>query len=124
MQRYGRLPQHRRAPPPLQPPTGKPHGAQLTGLQSRLLDCAAKLVRKGGTLIYCTCSLEPEEGEDRLARFLESNREFSRSPITPAELSGQSQFIDENGDLRTHPAKAIGPASGLDGFFAARLVRS
>ena len=97
--------------------------AQLTGLQSRLLDCAAKLVRKGGTLIYCTCSLEPEEGEDRLARFLESNREFSRSPITPAELSGQSQFIDENGDLRTHPAKAIGPASGLDGFFAARLVR-
>ena len=45
-------------------------------------------------------------------------------PITPAELSGQSQFIDENGDLRTHPAKAIGPASGLDGFFAARLVRS
>jgi hypothetical protein len=47
-----------------------------------------------------------------------------RSPITPAELAGERQFINGEGDLRTHPAMTIGGEPGLDGFFVARLLRS
>src|SRR5947207_1202897 len=60
--------------------------ARLAALQSDLLDHAASLVRRGGTLVYCTCSLEPEEGEDQAARFLARNPEFARSPIAAAEV--------------------------------------
>jgi len=98
--------------------------AELSSLQARLLDHAAGLVREGGMLVYCTCSLEPEEGEMRVARFLEDNSNFTRSPITPAELAGEKQFINAEGDLRTHPAMTTGGEPGLDGFFAARLLRS
>jgi 16S rRNA (cytosine967-C5)-methyltransferase len=80
-------------------------------------------VRAGGTLVYCTCSLEPEEGEMRIAQFLKDNGDFVRSPVTPAELAGARQFINADGDLRTHPAMTIGGEPGLDGFFAARVVR-
>jgi 16S rRNA (cytosine967-C5)-methyltransferase len=97
--------------------------AELASLQTRLLDHAAGLVRAGGMLVYCTCSLEPEEGETRIPRFLDDNGGFARSPITPAELAGEKQFINGEGDLRTHPAMTIGGEPGLDGFFAARLVR-
>jgi 16S rRNA (cytosine967-C5)-methyltransferase len=97
--------------------------AALASLQTRLLDHAAGLVREGGMLVYCTCSLEPEEGERRIARFLKDNGGYMRLPITPAELAGERQLINGEGDLRTHPAMTIGGEPGLDGFFAARLVR-
>jgi 16S rRNA (cytosine967-C5)-methyltransferase len=97
--------------------------AKLVSLQARLLAHAATLVGKGGTLVYCTCSLEPEEGEEQARRFLGERREFARGPIAPPELSGESQFINNDGDLRTHPAMTIGSGQGLDGFFAARFVR-
>ena len=42
--------------------------AKLVALQTRLLDHAATLLKPGGTLVYCTCSLEAEEGEDQIAR--------------------------------------------------------
>jgi 16S rRNA (cytosine967-C5)-methyltransferase len=54
----------------------------------------------------------------------DDNPGFARSPITPAELAGERQFINGPGDLRTHPAMAIGGEPGLDEFFAARLVRT
>jgi hypothetical protein len=41
----------------------------------------------------------------------------------PEELAGEAQFITETGDLRTHPGMRIGQREGLDGFFAARLLR-
>jgi 16S rRNA (cytosine967-C5)-methyltransferase len=97
--------------------------AALASLQTRLLDHAASLMRESGMIVYCTCSLEPEEGEMRVARFLEDNRGFARLPVTPAELAGARQFINADGDLRTHPAMTIGGEPGFDGFFAARVVR-
>jgi 16S rRNA (cytosine967-C5)-methyltransferase len=97
--------------------------AALALLQGRLLDHAAKLVAEGGTLIYCTCSLESQEGEAQAARFLEKNRKFASSAIVTSELGGQGQFINRDGNLRTHPAMAAGAQAGLDGFFAARFVR-
>ena len=50
--------------------------ATLAALQARMLDRAAELVKPGGMLVYCTCSLEPEEGEAQVAPFLERHRDY------------------------------------------------
>jgi 16S rRNA (cytosine967-C5)-methyltransferase len=101
--------------------------SRLIGLQKRLFDKAATLVRPGGHLVYCTCSLEPEEGEAQVATFLTRNPNFSRVPVRVDEVGGLSEVIDASGDLRTLPAHLGGAATetrgGLDGFFASRLVR-
>ncbi|MDB5393998.1 MAG: rsmB [Rhodospirillales bacterium] len=96
--------------------------AQLTRLQAELLDRAARLVRPGGTLIYCTCSLEPEEGELQIARFLGEHPEMIRYPIHSAEIGGLAEAITKDGDLRTLPCHWA-ERGGMDGFFAARLIR-
>jgi 16S rRNA (cytosine967-C5)-methyltransferase len=97
----------------------------LTRLQARLLDRAATLVAPGGRLVYCTCSLEPEEGEERIAAFLAASPGFARDPIASDEV-GVPGAIDATGDLRTLPSLRLGvdpDGEGLDGFYAARLVR-
>jgi 16S rRNA (cytosine967-C5)-methyltransferase len=96
-------------------------------LQARLLDQAARLVKPGGTLVYCTCSLEPEECEDAVWALLARNSELQRQPIAAGELAGLTQLLTPQGDLRTLPcqfADADPRWSGLDGFYAARLVRN
>ena len=101
--------------------------SRLIGLQKRLFDKAAALVRPGGRLVYCTCSLEREEGEYQVATFLTRNPAFERVPVEAAELGGLSEPIDAAGDLRTLPAHLDGATperrGGLDGFFASRLRR-
>ncbi|GJD41089.1 RsmB/NOP family class I SAM-dependent RNA methyltransferase [Methylobacterium bullatum] len=107
---------------------------RLGGLQRRLLDRAATLVKPGGRLVYCTCSLEPEEGEGQVAAFLARNPAFERLAIRPEEVGGLGELINGDGDLRTLPSHLSGdrvdgegaPAvvrGGIDGFFASRLVR-
>jgi 16S rRNA (cytosine967-C5)-methyltransferase len=97
--------------------------AELSQLQAKMLARAAGWVKPGGLLVYCTCSLEPEEGERQIDRFLEDQVDYQRLPLNPGEIGGQSQFINRTGDLRIHPGMAIGPETGLDGFYAARLGR-
>ncbi|HEY0572269.1 MAG TPA: MFS transporter, partial [Enterovirga sp.] len=100
--------------------------AKLAGLQRRLLDRSAALVKPGGTLVYCVCSLEPEEGEAQAADFLARHPDFSRHPISPDEVAGQSEFLTAAGDLRTTPemwSDIAGTRPGLDGFFALRVRR-
>jgi 16S rRNA (cytosine967-C5)-methyltransferase len=99
----------------------------LAQLQARLLDNAASLLKPGGRLVYSTCSLEPEEGEAQIAAFLVRNDALSLEPIAPGELFGQTGWIEPSGFLRTFPyeLKLDSPEwSGMDGFFATRLVRS
>jgi 16S rRNA (cytosine967-C5)-methyltransferase len=101
--------------------------ATLTELQARLIDNVARLVKPGGRLVYSTCSLEPEEGEAQIAGFLTRNEGFSLDAIAPGELFGQKDWIEPSGCLRTFPyeLKLDGPEwSGMDGFFATRLVHS
>ena len=98
----------------------------LTSLQQRLLDRAAALVKPGGTLIYCVCSLEPEEGIDQVTAFLQREPSLRRRPITAAEIGGLSELLTPAGDLRSLPCQlpnADSRLSGLDGFYAARLER-
>jgi 16S rRNA (cytosine967-C5)-methyltransferase len=98
----------------------------LTALQRRLLERAVTLTRPGGTILYCTCSLEPEEGEHAVAALLADHPEVRRRPISPHDINGIDDFITPAGDLRTLPSGWPDPdprLAGLDGFFAARLER-
>ncbi|WP_343062271.1 RsmB/NOP family class I SAM-dependent RNA methyltransferase [Hyphomicrobium methylovorum] len=99
----------------------------LASLQSKLLDVAAPLVKPGGLLVYCTCSLEPEEGEEQTAQFLARHPEFSRSPLGLDEDTLPLLWRTADGDLRTLPSfLAEMPEGGryLDGFYAAKLVKA
>jgi 16S rRNA (cytosine967-C5)-methyltransferase len=100
--------------------------AVLAGLQRQLLDKAAALVRRGGRLVYCTCSLEPEEGEAQIASFLARHGSFTRAPVDAREVGGLSELIDARGDVRALPCHLsdLGEGrAGLDGFFVARLLK-
>jgi 16S rRNA (cytosine967-C5)-methyltransferase len=100
--------------------------ATLTSLQQRLLDRAVELLKPGGTLIYCVCSLEPEEGEQQISALLARNGAIGRKPIVASEVCGCEEFVTAAGDLRTLPVHLPDPDprwAGLDGFYAARLVR-
>ena len=100
--------------------------APLAAAQKRLLQKAVTLLRPGGTLVYCTCSLEPEEGEQAIAALLASEPAMLRVPIEASEVAGLGEILTAEGDLRTLPCHLPHPdprLGGLDGFYAARLVR-
>ena len=109
--------------------------AKLANVQSRLLARAAEFVRPGGTLVFSNCSLLPEEGEEVTSAFLRANQDFSLAPIEWSELGDDREAVAPMivatgpvaGTLRTTPdmLRADEPRmSGLDGFHAARFVRS
>jgi 16S rRNA (cytosine967-C5)-methyltransferase len=98
----------------------------LAAAQRRLLDHAITLIKPGGTLVYCTCSLEPEEGADVVADLLAREQSVRRLPISAAEVFGEADFINQDGDLRTLPCHftdADSRFAGVDGFYAARLEK-
>jgi 16S rRNA (cytosine967-C5)-methyltransferase len=100
--------------------------ATLADLQRRLLARAVELTRPGGILVYCTCSLEPEEGEQQVAELLAHDSRVRRRPITAADVHGLAALVDRSGDLRTLPSHLTDPTpqmGGLDGFYACRLER-
>lgn len=95
--------------------------AEAAELQARLLARAAHWVRPGGTLVYSVCSLEPEEGEAIVGGFLRSSPAFRIVPPEPGELPDWLQPTAD-GFVRILPG-LLEDQGGLDGFFAARLVR-
>jgi len=100
--------------------------AELTTLQRSLLAHAIDVVKPGGLLIYCTCSLEPEECEDIVTDLLARDSRLRRRPVTAAEVCGCSELLTAAGDLRTLPCHlpdATPQLGGMDGFYAARLER-
>jgi 16S rRNA (cytosine967-C5)-methyltransferase len=110
--------------------------AALAALQRRLIARAAELTKPGGMLVYCTCSLEPEEGVDVVRDLLSNNSNLRRRPIAAAEIHAieslepenleVGQWLTADGDLRTLPCHLGDPDSrmaGLDGFYVARLQR-
>jgi 16S rRNA (cytosine967-C5)-methyltransferase len=100
--------------------------AKLAAVQRRLIGRAADLTRPGGLLVYCTCSLEPEEGVEIVEDLLASDPRLRRRPIDATEVGGLGELLTPAGDLRTLPNQLPDPdprMAGLDGFFAARLER-
>ncbi len=94
----------------------------LTGLQRDLIDHALDLLPVGGRLVYCTCSLEPEEGEVQIEAVLARRRDVRISPIRADELPAGLTPAPE-GWLRTLPGM-LEADGGLDGFFIARLEKA
>src|SRR3954452_19998312 len=77
--------------------------AELTSLQRSLLTHAVELVKPGGLLVYCTCSLEPEECEAVVTDLLARDSRLRRRPVTAADVGGCTEFLTAAGDLRTLP---------------------
>jgi 16S rRNA (cytosine967-C5)-methyltransferase len=102
--------------------TKRPRDVQsVTALQDRLLQAAEAMLKPGGRLVYAVCSLQPEEAEPRIAAAL-ARGGLHRDPFTPAELPGLPEALTSEGFLRAHPA--LWPdRGGMDGFFAARLIK-
>lgn len=90
--------------------------------QLALLTRAAGWLRRGGTVVYSVCSLEPEEGEQVVEAFLAANPDFATCPPEPGELPDFVPVTNE-GWVRILPA-LLADEGGLDGFFIARLVRT
>jgi 16S rRNA (cytosine967-C5)-methyltransferase len=98
---------------------------RIVALQRVLIERAGGMVKPGGRLVYCVCSLEREEGEGVIGAFLAAHPDFRRLPVTAAEIGGEDDWITDDGDLRTLPFHAPAPGNeGMDGFFAARLIRA
>ncbi len=96
---------------------------KLSGVQGALLDAAANMTAPGGTLLYVTCSLQPEEGEGAVEKFLARTAAFKRDPVTAKDVSGFTDAVSPAGDFRTLPSH-MSDTGGMDGFYAARLVRA
>lgn len=95
--------------------------ASLIAQQDAMLANAAAMLRPGGRLVYAVCSLQPEEGPQRMAAALAAG--LQHDPFTPAELAFLPESRTADGCLRTLPG-FWSDRGGMDGFFAARFVRS
>ncbi len=96
--------------------------SSLVVVQERLLKHAGEMLKIGGTLIYCTCSLQKSEGENQIEKFLDANLNFKRIPIGAKEIGDYGELINENGDLRIFPFH-LSEQGGMDGFFISRLTK-
>jgi 16S rRNA (cytosine967-C5)-methyltransferase len=100
--------------------------AALLKLQRALLENAVSLVKPGGLLVYCTCSLEPEENEHAITAALDRHPNLWHRPIAASEIAGLAELLNASGDLRTLPCHLPDSdprKSGLDGFYAARIEK-
>ena len=94
--------------------------AALAAQQGRLIAAACAMLKPGGRLVYAVCSLQPEEGAMQAAR---AHPGLVPAPFDAAELAMLPEALTPQGWLRTHPGLWPG-RGGMDGFFAARFVRS
>ncbi|MDB5506963.1 MAG: transporter [Devosia sp.] len=90
-------------------------------LQRRLLKQAAADLTPGGVLIYCVCSLEPEEGERQARWAAATDLGLERDVIADDEAGVYAGSIDADGAIRTHPASKLPVTGGMDGFYVARF---
>jgi 16S rRNA (cytosine967-C5)-methyltransferase len=91
--------------------------ARMAAIQLRMLENAAALLRRGGAIVYSVCSLAPVEGDGVIDEFLKAHPEFEIDP-RPPDYEEVKDVLDVSGFMKTRP-----DIGGLDGFFAARLIR-
>jgi len=100
--------------------------ASLAALQPRLIERAAGFLKPGGILVYCTCSLQPEEGEAQFAAALERHA-LRPLPVASGEVGGLSEAVAKDGTVRTLPSHLPHETRrlvGMDGFFIGRFQKS
>ena len=96
---------------------------RLAAVQERLLTSAVEMLEPGGMLVYCTCSLEPEEGPDQIEKLLAKGLGVERKPVSADEIGGLAELLTRDGDVRTLPCH-LAEYDGIDGFFAGRLIKT
>ncbi|MBI5189305.1 MAG: 16S rRNA (cytosine(967)-C(5))-methyltransferase RsmB [Nitrospirae bacterium] len=96
----------------------QPDVARLARLQASMLGNLSVLVRPGGALVFSTCSTEPAEGETVIAGFIGEHTEWTVEDARGFLPEAAGGLVTPEGYMRTYPHR-----HGLDGFFAARLVR-
>jgi 16S rRNA (cytosine967-C5)-methyltransferase len=89
---------------------------ESAALQRKLLESAARQIGRDGTIVYSTCSIEPEENTMLVQSFLKDHPEFEHAGCPDAI---PQNFIDKNGFLSITPY-----AHGMDGMFGARLKKT
>lgn len=94
----------------------------LVGLQRRILTKAAENLKLGGTLVFSTCSLFKEEGEDQLDWIASNLPQLRQVTIDPTSLGLDQGFSVANGAIRTTPEQ-WNEIGGMDGFFLAKFER-
>lgn len=95
---------------------------KLASLQDKLLLAAAHHLAPGGQLVFCTCSLQPDEGEARIRQFLKNRTDFRLNPILKDSQLQSLGVVTSEGFVRSLP-HYLGSEGGMDGFFIARLTR-
>ncbi len=88
---------------------------ELVALQDDLLDASAQCVRAGGILVYGTCTIEPEENEERIRAFLERHDDFV---VEDAGRYVPRELVTEEGFYASLPFR-----DGVDGAFGVRMQR-
>jgi len=88
----------------------------LPELQYAILSGAAQCVKTGGVLLYCTCTIEPEENQQVVARFLNTHPQFQIHNVLPEELKQVKNLVSAEGYVQTYPH-----LHNIDGFFAVRM---
>ena len=94
---------------------------KLSNAQYRLLEAALTMVKPGGRIIFCTCSLQPEEGPQLIEKILKEYSSIHLEDIRSDEIGGLDELIFGKGTIRCLPCH-LPEQGGLDGFFIARLV--
>ena len=87
--------------------------ARLPEIQYAILENCSKYVKRGGILVYSTCTVLPEENEMNVERFLSSHPEFTPVDFTVGDIKS------EGGMLSLSPDK-----HGTDGFFVAKFIKN
>ena len=97
---------------------------QLAKLQAKFIDRALTFLKPGGSLVYCVCSLQREEGEDQVKAALARHQgALEQVPVTPEEIGGLPGLITKDGNLRCL-SSSLADKGGMDGFFAAKFVKT
>ncbi|GAB4530155.1 MAG: transcription antitermination factor NusB [Parvularculaceae bacterium] len=92
----------------------------LSEIQRKLIDAALDMLKPGGVLVYCVCSMQAEEGPAQIAAALARHSGLSRIGVAPSEIGGLDAAVTRELDLQTLP-HFWESRGGMDGFFAARL---
>ena len=96
---------------------------KLAALQRRLLKNAVEMLKPGGLLVYCTCSLQKEEGEALVDWAATEGLSITLSPIHTGEVAGINVMLTRRGELRALP-QHWADMGGIDGFYAVRFVKN
>ena len=94
----------------------------FVSIQEKLLNNGLNVLKKGGILIYCTCSMEREEGEDQIKKILSERTDVKIKEIDKDKISIVKKYIKPEGYVRIMPNTIAD--GGNDGFFISILQKT